>query len=106
MSYLFFWRAKAQRRKEIGEEFSDLPEVGRLFVNLFFGVQRKTLRVFASLRDNFFFFRTDEEPAVGRLCESLSHQSTQPQGAGGVSIGLVKSNRTENNVADPSLLKL
>jgi hypothetical protein len=52
----FFWRAKAQRRKEIGENLSDLPEVGRLFVNLFFGVQRKTLCVFASLRANFFFF--------------------------------------------------
>jgi hypothetical protein len=30
VSYLFFWHAKAQRRKEIEEDFSDLPEVGRL----------------------------------------------------------------------------
>ena len=34
------------------------------------------------------------------------HQSTQPQGAGGVSMGLVRSNFTENSVADPSLLRL
>jgi hypothetical protein len=50
---------------------------------------------------------------TGRLCVNYffawmerANQSTQPQGAGGVSMGLVKSNRTENNVADPSLLKL
>ena len=48
------------RRKEIGEDFSDLPETGRLFVNLFFGVQRKTLCVFASLRANFFFFPEEQ----------------------------------------------
>ena len=35
-----------------------------------------------------------------------ANQSTQPQGAGGVSMGLVRSNFTENSVADPSLLKL
>ena len=35
-----------------------------------------------------------------------ANQSTQPQGAGGVAMGLVKSNLTENSVADPSLLKL
>jgi hypothetical protein len=63
VSYLFFWRAKAQRRKEIGENLSDLPEAGRLFVNLFFGVQRKTLCVLASLRANFFFSRQE-----GKTC--------------------------------------
>jgi hypothetical protein len=60
---LFFWRAKAQRRKEIGENLSDLPEAGRLFVKLFFGVQRKTLCVFASLRANFFFFSQSRKGA-------------------------------------------
>ena len=45
-------------------------------------------------------------PACGRQAWREYNQSTQPQGAGGVSIGLVRSNRTENSVADPSLLKL
>jgi hypothetical protein len=50
---------------------------------------------------------------TGRLCVNYFfdcmervNQSTQPQGAGGVSIGLVRSNRTENSVAAPSLLRL
>jgi len=30
VNFFVVWRAKAQRRKEIGEDFSDLPEVGKL----------------------------------------------------------------------------
>ncbi len=71
-----FFLAKKESRKEIGENLSDLPEVGRLFVNLFFGVQKKTLCVLASLRANFFFSQRNKEiktfesclPKVGRLC--------------------------------------
>ena len=74
MSY-FFWRAKAQRRKEIGENLSDLPEVGRLFVNLFF-IWRAKVQIlkenpFAAWRlcESKFFFLTKarSQPAVGRL---------------------------------------
>jgi preprotein translocase subunit YajC len=36
VTFFVVWRAKAQRRKEIRENLSDLPEAGRLFVNLFF----------------------------------------------------------------------
>jgi hypothetical protein len=56
VNFFVVWRAKAQRRKEIGKNLSDLPEAGRLFVNLFFEVQRKTLCGLAALRANFFFF--------------------------------------------------
>ena len=141
MSYLFFGAQRRRdlpavgRRKEIGEDFRDLPEVGRLFVNLLFiwreEAQRrkeKTLCVLAALRANFFFFSPRRKAAknLGKLLapfllcvilfisyreicsivNSRANQSTQPQGAGGVSMGLVRSNLTENNVADPSLLKL
>jgi hypothetical protein len=44
------------RRKEIREILGTLPSVGRLYVNLIFGVQRKTLCGLASLRANFFLF--------------------------------------------------
>jgi hypothetical protein len=55
VSYLFFWRAEAQRRKEIGKDFSDLPEVGELGTFVYLTrkgaeAQRKNplrLRVFA-----------------------------------------------------------
>jgi hypothetical protein len=30
MNFFVVWRAKAQRRKEIGEDFSDQPKVGKL----------------------------------------------------------------------------
>jgi hypothetical protein len=69
VSYLFFWRAKTLRRKEIREVLGTLPSVGMLYVNLFFGVQRKTLCVFASLRANFFFFSPRRKAAknLGKL---------------------------------------
>jgi hypothetical protein len=61
----FFWRAKAQRRKEIGENLSDLPEAGRLGTFAYLAhkgaeAQRKT--PFASWRlcaqTSFFFAST------------------------------------------------
>jgi uncharacterized membrane protein len=80
------------------------------------------------LRDKSFYFSQRKEAAknLGKLLapfllcvilfisyreicsivNSKANQSTQPQGAGGVAMGLVKSNFTENSVADPSLLKL
>jgi hypothetical protein len=55
-----------------------MPSVGMLYVNLLFGVQRKTLCGLAALRANFFFFSQSrkgakklEKPfADWRLCES------------------------------------
>ena len=73
---IFYSLAKTRRRKEIGY----------------------ALGGFAPLREIIFFILSRDEKPL--------HQSTQPQGAGGVSMGLVRSNRTENSVADPSLLRL
>jgi hypothetical protein len=39
MNFFVVWRAKAQRRTEIGEDFSDLPKVGKL--GTFFYLARK-----------------------------------------------------------------
>ena len=96
--------AKQERLKEISKARNTLPTVGWLRVNFFSAQRRKVAKIktpwrlcsSAPLREIIFFCRV-EEPL---------HQSTQPQGAGGVSIGLVRSNRTENSVADPSLLRL
>jgi hypothetical protein len=59
--FFFVCRAKAQRRKEIGEDFSDLPELGKLGTFVYLAledakVQRKPLCGLAALRANFFFF--------------------------------------------------
>jgi len=64
VSYLFFGAQRRRdlpavgRRKEIGENLSDLPEAGRLFVNLFFIWRAKAQR------------RKEKTPL--RLCESTS----------------------------------
>ena len=49
---IFVCRAKAQRRKEIGEDFSNLPEEGQLGTFVYLALEdaklkRKTLRVLA-----------------------------------------------------------
>jgi hypothetical protein len=62
-----FFLAKQERRKEIKEALSDLPAVGRLGLNLFFGAQRRRgakknpLCGLAALRANFFFSQRSNE---------------------------------------------
>jgi hypothetical protein len=55
------WRAKAQRRKEIGENLRDLPEISRLGTFVYLArkgaeAQRKTLCGLASLREYILFY--------------------------------------------------
>ncbi len=71
MSYLFFWRAKAQRRKEIGEVLRTLPSVDMLYVNLIFGVQKTPFASSRLCALTFFFSqcRKDLSAAVGRRKE-------------------------------------
>ena len=44
VTFFVVWRAKAQRRKEIGEDLGTLPLVGMLYVNLFFIWRAKAQR--------------------------------------------------------------
>ena len=59
MNFFVVWRAKAKRRKEIGEDFSDQPKVGKL--GTFVYLARKGAE---EQRKNPF--------AAWRLCESHS----------------------------------
>ena len=114
--------AKQERLKEISKARNTLPTVGWLRVNFFSAQRRKVAKIKTPWRlCSSAPLREQKSAAADLPCcgtarlwvrlffcrvEEPLHQSTQPQGAGGVSIGLVRSNRTENSVADPSLLRL
>ena len=80
MSYLFFGAQRRRdlpavgRRKEIGEKLSDLPEAGRLFVNLFFIWRAKAQR-----RKEKTPLRLRVLPAVGRRKEIGENLSDLPE---------------------------
>ena len=75
MNFFVVWRAKAQRRTEIGEDFSDLPKVGKLGTFFYLArkgaeAQRKNPFAASRLRESQFFFlkKTRSLHTVGRLC--------------------------------------
>jgi hypothetical protein len=75
VNFFVVWRAKAQRRTEIGEDFSDLPKVGKLGTFFYLArkgaeAQRKNPFAASRLRESQFFFlkKTRSLHTVGRLC--------------------------------------
>jgi hypothetical protein len=81
VNFFVVWRAKAQRRTEIGEDFSDLPKVGKL--GTFFYLARKGAEAqrknpFAALQEYILFFsHKEKEPAVGMHKKGSPNDTSQ-----------------------------